>query len=440
MAVNDVLEIIRKKRDGGRLTADDMDVLVRGAADGSIPDYQLAAWLMAAYLRSLDYEETTHLARAMAASGAMLDLSPIPGPKVDKHSTGGVGDKVSLVVLPLVAACGVTVAKMSGRGLGHTGGTVDKLESIPGMRVEMDVEEFLSCVRVAGIAIAGQSSSLVPADKKLYSLREVTATVDSIPLIASSIMSKKIAAGTDGVVLDVKVGRGAFMRELDSARQLARLMVRIGEACGLATVAVLSNMDQPLGYRVGNALEVREAIEVLAGQGPHDVVELTYRLGSEMLILAGLAQDRKEARRSLHRALTKGYGLEKLAQMIRTQGGNPHVVEEPALLPRAPVIRPLVAAADGYVREVDARLVGWACVLLGAGRRKRGAAVDPAVGIELRKKVGDAVKAGEPLACIHARTAETASRAARLLEKAYRVLDRPGPCPPVVLEMVSPNA
>ncbi len=419
-------DLIRKKRDGGALTQEEIAYLVEGFVRGDVPDYQMSAWLMAVYFRGMTDRETADLTLAMSRSGRMLDLSSIPGVKVDKHSSGGVGDKTSLVLVPLVASCGVVVPKMSGRGLGHTGGTLDKLESIPGLRTELDVEAFLQQVRRVGCAIVGQSPDLVPADKKLYALRDVTATVDSVPLIASSIMSKKIAGGADAIVLDVKTGSGAFMKSAEEARVLAQAMVAIGTALGRRTVAVLTDMDQPLGHAVGNALEVQEALYALRGEGPGDLTELCLELGSHMLRLAGRVPTQEEGRDALREAIRSGAALQKFAEMVKAQGGEPSVVDHPDRLPMAPTVLDVLSPEDGYVEAVDAEAVGRVSMGLGAGRVRKEDAIDPAVGVVVEAKKGSRVRRGDLLARIHARTEEAAQAAARALLQAYRL----GPAPP----------
>lgn len=430
-------DIIYRKRMGQELTTEEIRYLIRGYVSGEVTDYQMAAWAMAVCIRGMTPRETADLTMAMAESGEQIDLSGIRGRKVDKHSTGGVGDKVSLVLVPLVAACGAPVAKMSGRGLGHTGGTIDKLESIPGFRVELGPQEFIDQVNRIGCAVAGQSGNLVPADKKLYALRDVTATVDSIPLIASSIMSKKIAGGADAVVLDVKAGSGAFMKSLDDAFRLAEMMVAIGREVGREVAAVVSNMDQPLGYAVGNALEVAEAIETLRGFGPRDLEELCLQLGSQMLRLAGVAEDAESARKMLIRALRAGHGLNKLIEMVEAQGGDAHYIRQPVKLPRARRIVPVEAPEAGYVQAIDALEVGTAAMLLGAGRETKESPIDLAVGVVLRKKVGDPVEAGEVLAELHVNSEKRLGEAQERLVGAYRIgKERPAE-PPLVYGLVT---
>ncbi len=431
-----VPDLIRKKRDGGRLGRDELAALVQGFVAGRIPDYQVSALLMAIYFRGLDAEETAWLTEAMVASGRRLDLAAVGRTVADKHSTGGVGDKTTLVLAPLLAACDLPVAKLSGRGLGHTGGTLDKLESIPGFHVDLEPERFVAQVREVGVAIAGQTADLVPADGLLYALRDVTATVDSIPLIAASVMSKKIAGGAGVVALDVKVGRGAFVREEAQARELARAMLALGRATGLRVAAVLSDMDRPLGRAVGNALEVREAVAALRGDGPPDLVELSLTLGSLLLVMAGAARDADEARRSLERALATGEAAERFARLVAAQGGNPAVVENLDLLPAAPWVATVPAPRGGWVAGVDALAVGRAAAALGAGRRMKGEPVDPAAGVVVAAAVGERVEAGQPLARVHGRDRAAAEAVAAGLGTAWTISSERAFPPPVVREVI----
>jgi pyrimidine-nucleoside phosphorylase len=395
------VDIIEKKRDGKSLTVEEIKFMISGYTDGSIPDYQMSAFLMAVFFRGMTKEERAQLTTSMVHSGDVIDLSAIEGVKVDKHSTGGVGDKITLVVGPLVASLGVPVAKMSGRGLGHTGGTIDKLESIPGFHVELSNKDFIHQVNDIKLAVIGQTGNLTPADKKLYALRDVTATVNSIPLIASSIMSKKLAAGADRIVLDVKTGAGAFMKTVEDARELAKTMVEIGQTLGKKTVAYITDMNQPLGFAVGNALEVQEAIETLRGKGPHDVTEIALTIASEMVYLAGMAKNITEARTSLEENMANGKALNAFRQFIEAQGGNGSVVDDFALFPKATYQIPLRATQAGYIEEIVANEIGVAAMMLGAGRATKEANIDMAVGIVLHKKVGESVNQGDILATIY---------------------------------------
>ncbi len=396
-----MVDLIEKKRDGHELTTEEINFIIKGYTEGSIPDYQVSALTMAIIFRGMSEQERADLTMAMVESGDQIDLSQINGIKVDKHSTGGVGDTTTLVLGPLVASVGVPVAKMSGRGLGHTGGTIDKLESVKGFHVELDNNKFIELVNKNKLAVIGQSGNLTPADKKLYALRDVTGTVESIPLIASSIMSKKIAAGADAIVLDVKTGAGAFMKTLEDSRELAKAMVRIGRNVGRKTMAVISDMSQPLGYAIGNALEVKEAIDTLKGEGPEDLTELCLTLGSYMVLLAEKATTLKEARVLLENAIKDGSALEKLKVFLSSQGGDASVVEDPSKLPQAQYTFELEAKQDGYVSEITANEVGTAAMLLGAGRATKDSVIDLAVGLVLRKKIGDQVKQGESLVTIY---------------------------------------
>ena len=395
-----MVDLIEKKRDGLELTAEEIQFVIKGYTDGSIPDYQVSALTMAIFFQGMTENERADLTMAMVESGDQIDLSKIEGIKVDKHSTGGVGDTTTLVLGPLVAAVGVPVAKMSGRGLGHTGGTIDKLEAVEGFHVEIENEDFIKLVNQNKIAVIGQSGNLTPADKKLYALRDVTATVDSIPLIASSIMSKKIAAGADSIVLDVKTGAGAFMKTLDDSRELAKAMVRIGNNVGRNTMAVISDMSQPLGYAIGNALEVKEAIDTLRGEGPEDLTELCLTLGSHMVFLAKKADSLKEAREKLENAMKDGSALETFKVFLSSQGGDASVVDDPQKLPQAKYTFELEAKQDGYVSEIVADEIGTAAMLLGAGRATKESEIDLAVGLILRRKIGDRVQKGESLVTI----------------------------------------
>jgi pyrimidine-nucleoside phosphorylase len=394
------VELIERKRDGGKLSAEEIDALVQGYTKGEIPDYQMAAFCMAVVLRGMEPRETAALAASMARSGERLDLSRF-GRVVDKHSTGGVGDKITLVVAPLVAACGLVVAKMSGRGLGFSGGTLDKLESFTGYRVDLTTAEFVAQLERIGIVVSGQTRDLAPADGLIYALRDATGTVPSIPLIASSIMSKKIAAGANAVVLDVKVGSGAFMKDLASARALARTMVSIGVAHGLAVTAELTDMEQPLGHAVGNALECAEAVATLRGEGPADLVQLARLASSEMLVLGRRSRDRRAALARVDRALADGSALAKLRDLVTAQGGDARMVDEPARLPRASRVETLRASRTAYVSAIAADRVGRASVHLGAGREKKGDPIDLRTGIVLHAKVGDRVERGAPFAEVH---------------------------------------
>lgn len=428
-------DIILKKRRGEELSRDEITFLVDGFTRGDIPDYQMAAWCMAVFFQGMSARETRDLTIAMAKSGETVDLSPIQGIKVDKHSTGGVGDKTTLVLAPLVAAAGVPVAKMSGRGLGHTGGTLDKLESIPGFRVDLPKDVFVRNVNSIGIAVVGQTAAVAPADKKLYALRDVTATVDSMPLIASSVCSKKLACGSDAIVFDVKAGSGAFMKSEDDALALARLMVEIVEGAGRKAAAVVSDMSQPLGLAVGNALEVREAIAALRGSGPPDLVELCLTLGSLMLVLGGAAPDAGRARETLVGLLEKGAALAKFAEFVAAQGGDASVAERPEILPHANHTAPVPSPGAGYVTAINAEQVGVAAMILGAGRRVKDEPVDPAAGLVVAKKIGDRVAAGEPLATLHTNNPASIDEASRLVASAYTLSESP-PSPPRLIKQV----
>jgi pyrimidine-nucleoside phosphorylase len=411
-----MVDLIEKKRDGGELSNDEIQFMITNYTNGTIPDYQMSAMAMAIYFQDMTDEEITNLTKAMANSGDTVDLSSINGVKVDKHSTGGVGDTTTIILAPLVAAIGVPVAKMSGRGLGHTGGTLDKFEAIPGLSVELSEERFIDSVNEIGVAVIGQTGDLAPADKLLYALRDVTATVNSIPLIASSIMSKKIAAGADAIVLDVTVGNGAFMKTPEEARRLAKTMVRIGELAGRKTMAVISDMSEPLGRAVGNTLEVIEAIDSLNGNGPEDLMELTYTLAAQMTVLAGVAATTAEARALLEQAIDDGSALEKLKQMVANQGGDPSYIDHPEKFEQANFKIDLPAPKAGFIEKMVADKIGIAAMKLGAGRATKADAIDFAVGVVLNKKVGDPVAIGESLLTIHANRAAIEEVKAELLD------------------------
>ncbi len=419
-----VYDIILKKRGGGELTAREINFLIKGYTAGAIPDYQLSAFAMAVYFQGMTEKETLDLTLAMAGSGDTVSLEAIPGLKVDKHSTGGVGDSTTLVLAPLVAAAGVPVAKISGRGLGHTGGTLDKLEAIPGFQSSLSIAEMVEVVQRCGAAVVGQTGNLVPADKKLYALRDVTATVDSPPLIAASIMSKKLAAGADALVLDVKTGDGAFLKDLEASFALAEMMVKIGGGAGRETAAVITNMDQPLGRAVGSSLEVEEAVLTLQGKGPADLAELCMVLGGWMLYLSGKFSSPQEGWGELERLIESGAALDKFREMIRLQGGDERIIENPDLLPRAAAVVPVSAAAGGYVHRLKAEAIGRAALLLGAGRETGDDDIDHAVGLTLLKKTGDPVEPGDRLALLHmncAPGAPPAEKARRLVTGAYEI-------------------
>jgi pyrimidine-nucleoside phosphorylase len=425
-------EIIAAKRDGAVHTREELEQLVDGFVDGSIPDYQMSAWLMAAYLNGLDHSETVWLTRAMAHSGRMLDLSAVPGITVDKHSTGGVADTTTLVVAPLTAACGVPFAKMSGRGLGHTGGTLDKLEAIPGMRVDLTPEELVGQVRRIGVAVAAQSPDVCPADKLIYALRDVTATVPSIPLIVASILSKKIAGGADAILLDVKVGSGAFMKCEEDAAALARALVSVGRELGREVDCVVSDMDQPLGVAVGNALEVTQAIRTLAGEGPPDLTELCLALCARLLLMGGAAPTESEGRRLAAAAVSNGAASEKFREWVEAQGGDGRIVDDADLLPRAPLRLDVLSSATGLVVGFDTEAVGRGAMLAGAGRAALGDAIDPSAGIVLKVRRGERIHEGGVLATVHASTRERLDAAAERVHGAVRVGDVLADAPPLV--------
>ncbi len=430
-------DIIRKKRDGRSLSENEIEYLVKGISDGSLPDYQLSAWAMAVYFQGMDDRETRDLAMAMAYSGDMVDLSFIPGVKVDKHSTGGVGDKTTLVVIPLVAAAGIPVAKMSGRGLGHTGGTVDKYASIPGFLVGRGFAEFIQQVKQVGAAVVSQSGNLVPADKKLYAIRDVTATVESIPLIASSIMSKKIASGADSIVLDVKVGSGAFMKEQQEAEKLARAMVEIGKRAGRRVIAVLSDMEQPLGRMVGNALEVREAVDILKGSGADDLLELSIELASYMLILGEKSSDLDEARCLITKILDSGQGLAKFQELIAAQGGCLDYKLKSYGLAEASIKIEVITEKAGYVSGLNAYIIGHTAMMLGAGRERLEDPIDYSVGIEILKKRGEFVHPGDALAVLHLNDENKIEVACQQIVLAYDITREQPEKKPLILEVIS---
>ncbi|MDI7266569.1 MAG: thymidine phosphorylase [Myxococcota bacterium] len=426
-------QIIRRKRDGGKIEPDEAREIVLGFARGEVPDYQMAALLMAILFRGLDDAELAAWMDAMVRSGTIVDLSHVPGVKVDKHSTGGIGDKVSLCLAPLAAACGVPVPMMSGRGLGHTGGTLDKLESIPGFRTDQPVERFRAIVAECGLALVGQTSDLAPADRRIYALRDVTATVESVPLITASILSKKIAEGADALVMDVKTGDGAFMKTLDDARSLARSLAGAARACGKPLVALVTDMSRPLGRAAGNALEAIEAIETLKGRGPADLVEITLALGAEMLVLGARAADAAEGRERLRRAIADGSGLDRFRRVVEAQGGDPRALDDYARFPRAPRMTPVRADRAGWIARMACEEIGWLNVELGAGRRTADDVVDPSVGFVFERKTGDRVETGDTIAVVHHRNDQAAGGPIARLAAAIRVSDeRPEPTPLVI--------
>lgn len=410
-----MVDVIEKKRDGLELTKEEINFAIEGYTNGDVPDYQMSALLMAIYFQDMTTEERVNLTKAMVESGDQVDLSKIDGVKVDKHSTGGVGDTTTLILAPLVASVGVPVPKMSGRGLGHTGGTVDKLESIEGFQVELDSKTFIELANKNKVAVVGQSGNLTPADKKIYSLRDVTGTVNAIPLIASSIMSKKIASGTDAIVLDVKTGSGAFMKTLEDSKELAHAMVQIGNGAGRETIGVISDMNQPLGYAVGNALEVKEAIDTLRGKGPEDLHDLCLELGSRMVYLGKKADSIEEAKEMLEEAIKSGQAIETFKTMIEAQGGDASIVDAPEQLPAASLTFEVEAKEGGYISEIIANEIGIAASLLGAGRMTKESEIDLAVGLVLNKKVGDQVTKGESLVTIHSNSEDVSE----VIEKIY---------------------
>lgn len=431
-----MIDIIEKKRDGYELTTEEIQFFIKGYTDGTIPDYQASALLMAIYFQGMNHRERKDLTMAMVHSGDQVDLSKIEGIKVDKHSTGGVGDTTTLVLGPLVASVGVPVAKMSGRGLGHTGGTIDKLESFPGFHVELTKDEFIQLVNEQKIAVVGQSGNLTPADKKMYALRDVTGTVNSIPLIASSIMSKKIAAGADCIVLDVKVASGAFMKNVADAKELAETMVEIGNSVGRKTMAVISDMDQPLGFAIGNALEVKEAIATLKGTGPQDLTELCLTLGSQMVYLAKKAESVDEARQMLISAIQSGKALEKMKSFITSQGGDVAYIDDPEKLPQAKYKIELPAKASGWIEKMMADKIGLAAMQLGAGRETKESKIDLAVGIVLNKKVGDPIEQGESILTIYSNS-ENIEEVKNLLYHSIKISHSKISPPPLIHEIIS---
>lgn len=433
-----ITEIIEKKREGFEHSFEEIEAMIRGISDGTVADYQLSAWMMAVCIRGMTDRETAYLTSAMVDSGETMDLSDLPGIKVDKHSTGGVGDTTTLVVAPLVAACGGTVAKMSGRGLAHSGGTLDKLESVPGVSIEQSLERFKQIVLKTGVCVIGQSKNLDPADKKMYSLRDVTGTVQSIPLIASSIMSKKIAAGADAIVLDVKTGSGAFMETLEEAKKLARSMVNIGLNVGRKTVALITDMNRPLGMAIGNGLEMKEAVEVLSGKVPFDdpLSEVCFRLAGQMLKLSGLVQSAEEAMPMLKNAIESGEGLARLRSMIVELGGDPLYLDEPERLVQVKKKIPVCAEYSGFAGAMDAKLIGTAALLLGAGREQVTDTIDPAVGILMKKRYGDRVEAGDELAVFYVNDETQLDRAVRLFKDGITVKPDPPEPLPLVYDVI----
>ncbi len=426
------IDVIRKKRDGLELSSAEIQYLVRGYTDGEVPDYQVSAWLMAVILRGMTRAEAAVLTDAMLRSGEVLDLSEFPAKKVDKHSTGGVGDKTSLILAPLVAAGGLMVPMISGRGLGHTGGTLDKLEAIPGFNVNLSLPKFRSVLQACGCAMIGQTAEIAPADRKLYALRDVTGTVESPYLICASIMSKKLAEGLDGLVLDVKTGSGAFMKEEKDAIFLAELMVETGERMGKSMVALITNMDQPLGLKIGNALEVEECIEVMRGQGPADLRELCLELAAWMFHLGGVASTVEQGKLDAEKLLDSGAALERFRQMVQLQDGDVAAIDDPARLPRAQSTCVVNSPKAGYIAAMNCEAVGTACVVLGGGREKKEDFVDPAVGIVLHAKVGDRVAAGQPLCTVYFNSETKAAAASQLLAESYSFSDAPPPAKALV--------
>lgn len=429
-------DLIMKKRNGEALSREEIEYMITEYTVGRIPDYQMSAMMMAIYFQGMSPEETVALTMAMAHSGDMMDLGAIEGAKVDKHSTGGVGDKTSIALTPMVAACGVRIAKMSGRGLGHTGGTIDKLESFAGFTTEITAEHFVRQVNEIGVSIMGQTADIAPADKKLYALRDVTATVDNMSLIASSIMSKKLASGADAIVLDVKTGSGAFMKREQDSFALAKEMVALGNMAGRKTIAVVSDMDQPLGCAVGNALEVEEAVATLRGEGPEDFTQLCMTLGTYMLIAGGAASDEQDAVRKLKQVIEDGSALRKLAEFVRAQGGDSDAVYNTALLPKASIVEEITSIQDGYVSKIDCDEIGVCSLLLGGGRETKESEIDLSVGLILHKKVGEHVSVGESLATVHANDRGKLNAAKERFMKAYHFSDVPTEAPELIKGIV----
>ncbi|HPJ02877.1 MAG TPA: thymidine phosphorylase [Candidatus Limiplasma sp.] len=435
----DIIQIIEKKKLGKALSQQEIAYFTQGATDGTIPDYQLAALLMAIRLNGMNRSETSQLTLAMAHSGDMLDLSAIEGVPVDKHSTGGVADTTTLIVAPLVAACGVPVAKMSGRGLGHTGGTIDKLESIPGFSTAMDMDAFIAQVKRIKIAVIGQTRDLAPADKALYLLRDITSTVDSLPLIASSIMSKKLASGAQAIVLDVKTGAGAIMHTMEESIELAQVMVRIGADAGRSMIALVTDMDEPLGSHIGNALEVKEAIDVLAGRVKGPLLSVSMELGAQMLIAADAADNIEKAKQMLHAALVSGQGMEKLKELIVAQGGDPKVCDEPGLLPKAKYIQDVRLTKNGFIHSMDTQRIGYLAQNMGAGRKTKKDVIDPSVGFVLHHRIGDTVHTGDVIATVHAKSPEDVALAQEELLQAITILPEPANPLKLVHAIVTPD-
>lgn len=434
-----MVDLIEAKRLGYEHTKEEIEFIVNGYTIAAIPDYQMSAWMMAVCLKGMSYEETSHLTMAMKNSGITVDLSDLHGVKVDKHSTGGVGDTTTLVIAPLVAACGGTVAKMSGRGLGHTGGTLDKLESVPGVTINVSEERFKAIVREIGVCVIGQSEGLVPADRKMYALRDVTSTVQSIPLIASSVMSKKLAAGADAIVLDVKTGTGAFMQTLESAKELAQTMVKIGKLLNKNTVAVITDMNQPLGLHVGNGLEVKEAIELLSGKVKEDdpLYAVSMLLASHMLLVSGLANSEAEAREKLKQAITSGAGLRRLSDMLKALGGDTACIDDPELLCKVSRKIPVTLSGEGYIHAMNAERIGIAAQMLGAGREKKGDPIDYAVGLVMHKRMGARIERGEPIATFYVNSEERLSESIAMFQSAFELSKEPPAHAPMVYDVIT---